>query len=111
MTKKEFNIAGYKEVMANFLGDPEGKDKVFFEALDFAVQAHTGQWRKSGDSYILHPCNVTRILAEEMEIRDPEILAAALLSNSGSCCRACPIRRRWRTCASWLFRGRLSRRR
>ena len=82
MTKKEFNIASYKEVMANFLGDPEGKDKVFFEALDFAVQAHTGQWRKSGDSYILHPCNVARILAEEMEIRDPEILAAALLHDT-----------------------------
>ncbi|HSG67125.1 MAG TPA: HD domain-containing protein, partial [Bacteroidales bacterium] len=82
MTKKEFNIAGYKEVMANFLGDPEGKDKVFFEALDFAVQAHAGQWRKSGDYYILHPCNVARILAEEMEIRDPEILAAALLHDT-----------------------------
>ena len=82
MIKKEFDIAGYKEVMANLLGDPDGKNKVFFEALDFAVQAHTGQWRKSGDSYILHPCNVARILAEEMEVRDPEILAAALLHDT-----------------------------
>jgi GTP pyrophosphokinase len=68
--------------MANFLDDPDGKDKVFFEALDFAVQAHSGQWRKSGDSYILHPCSVARILAEEMEVRDPEILAAALLHDT-----------------------------
>jgi GTP pyrophosphokinase len=82
MIKKEFDIVGYKEVMANFLDDPDGKDKVFFEALDFAVQAHAGQWRKSGDSYILHPCNVARILAEEMEVRDPEILAAALLHDT-----------------------------
>jgi guanosine-3',5'-bis(diphosphate) 3'-pyrophosphohydrolase len=82
MTKKDFDISGYKEVMANFLDDPDGKDKVFFEALDFAAQAHSGQWRKSGDSYILHPCNVARILAEEMEIVDPEILAAALLHDT-----------------------------
>jgi GTP pyrophosphokinase len=82
MTKKEFDITGYKELMANFLDDPDGKDKVFFEALDFAVEAHSGQWRKSGDPYILHPCNVARILAEEMEVRDPEILAAALLHDT-----------------------------
>src|SRR5210317_388169 len=82
MTKKEFDIIGYKLLMANLLGDPDGKNKVFFEALDFAVQAHAGQWRKSGDSYILHPCNVARILAEEMEVMDPEILAAALLHDT-----------------------------
>ncbi|UCD65433.1 MAG: bifunctional (p)ppGpp synthetase/guanosine-3',5'-bis(diphosphate) 3'-pyrophosphohydrolase, partial [Deltaproteobacteria bacterium] len=82
MAKKEFDIAGYKEVMTNYLGDPGGSAKVFFDALDFAEQAHAGQWRKSGDSYILHPCNVARILAEEMEVRDPEILAAALLHDT-----------------------------
>ncbi len=82
MAKKEFDIAGYKELMAKYLGDPGGSAKVFFESLDFAEQAHSGQWRKSGDLYILHPCNVARILAEEMEIRDPEILAAALLHDT-----------------------------
>jgi len=82
MTKKEFDIAGYKELMAKYLGDPGGSAKVFFGALDFAEKAHAGQWRKSGDSYILHPCNVARILAEEMEILDPEILAAALLHDT-----------------------------
>jgi len=50
MTKKEFDIAGYKKEMARFLDDPDGKDRVFFEALDFAAQAHAGQWRKSGDA-------------------------------------------------------------
>ena len=82
MAKKEFDIAGYKELMAKFLGDPDGKARVFFEALDFAVEAHAGQRRKSGDPYILHPCNVARILAEEMEVREPEILAAALLHDT-----------------------------
>jgi GTP pyrophosphokinase len=82
MAKKEFDIAGYKALMVTHLGDPDGSAKVFFEALEFAVEAHTGQWRKSGDSYILHPCNVARILVEEMDIRDPEILAAALLHDT-----------------------------
>lgn len=82
MAKREFNIADYKQLMARHLGDRGSKAKVFFEALDFAEQAHKGQWRKSGDPYILHPCNVARILVEEMEIRDPEILAAALLHDT-----------------------------
>ncbi len=68
--------------MARHLGDPEGESRVFFDALDFACNAHEGQWRKSGDAYINHPCNVARILVTEMEIRDPEILAAALLHDT-----------------------------
>jgi guanosine-3',5'-bis(diphosphate) 3'-pyrophosphohydrolase len=82
MAKKEFDIAGYKKLMASHLGDPGSSAKVFFDALDFAERAHVGQWRKSGDPYILHPCNVARILVEELEIRDPEILAAALLHDT-----------------------------
>ena len=82
MARKKFNIADYKELMAGYLGGSGGKAKVFFDALDFAEQAHANQLRKSGDPYILHPCNVARILAEEMDIRDPEILAAALLHDT-----------------------------
>jgi len=82
MARKEFNIADYKELMAGYLGESGDKAKVFFEALDFAEQAHANQLRKSGDPYILHPCNVARILAEEMDVRDPEILAAALLHDT-----------------------------
>jgi GTP pyrophosphokinase len=82
MAKKQFNISSYKVLMVKHLGDPGSSAKLFFEALDFAVQAHTGQRRKSGEPYILHPCYVAKILAEELEIRDPEILAAALLHDT-----------------------------
>jgi len=82
MAHKEFNIGDYKELMAKYLGEREGKAKVFFKALDFAEKAHAGQWRKSGDPYILHPCNVAKILVEELDVRDPEILAAALLHDT-----------------------------
>jgi len=55
---------------------------VFWDALTFAAKAHAGQWRKSGDAYILHPCQVARILAEDLDIKAPEILAAALLHDT-----------------------------
>ncbi len=56
--------------------------EVFWDALDFAVEAHHNQWRKSGDAYILHPCSVAKIMIEEMDISHPEILAAALLHDT-----------------------------
>lgn len=67
--------------MKKFIGaGPE--TKVFWDALDFALEAHGDQWRRSGDPYIMHPCNVARILAEELDIKNPEILAAALLHDT-----------------------------
>lgn len=67
--------------MRTLLGDTSDQE-VFWEALDFATEAHFDQWRKSGDAYILHPCSVARIMIEEMDISHPEILAAALLHDT-----------------------------
>lgn len=76
-----FDVAGYKEVMRGFIGQgPE--TQVFWDALDFALEAHGDQWRRSGDPYIVHPCSVARILAEELDITDAEMLAAALLHDT-----------------------------
>ncbi|HID02926.1 MAG TPA: bifunctional (p)ppGpp synthetase/guanosine-3',5'-bis(diphosphate) 3'-pyrophosphohydrolase [Desulfobacterales bacterium] len=58
------------------------KTHVFWDALDFATDAHDDQWRRSGEAYIMHPCSVARILAEEMDVVDPEILSAALLHDT-----------------------------
>ncbi|MDW7774566.1 MAG: HD domain-containing protein [Desulfobulbaceae bacterium] len=67
--------------MEKFIGTgPE--TEVFWNALDFALEAHGDQWRRSGDPYIMHPCNVARILTEELDINNPEILAAALLHDT-----------------------------
>ncbi len=77
----KFDLKAYRQTMYPFIGDrPEAK--VFWDALDFAVDAHGEQWRRSGDPYIMHPCSVARILAEELDIRNPEILAAALLHDT-----------------------------
>lgn len=49
------------------------------KAYDFAEAAHTGQERKSGDPYIVHPLEVASILSE-MHV-DYECLIAALLHD------------------------------
>ena len=48
-------------------------------AFDFAREKHTGQTRRSGEPYILHPIAVAAILAD-LEM-GPEVLAAALLHD------------------------------
>ncbi|WP_457574874.1 RelA/SpoT family protein [Desulfolithobacter sp.] len=81
MQYRKFDIEKYRQEMASFIGTgPE--TSVFWEALDFACQAHENQWRRSGDPYIMHPCHVAKILAEELDIRSAEILAAALLHDT-----------------------------
>lgn len=76
-----FDLELYRNQMQELIGDAPDAD-VFWRALDFSVIAHDDQWRKSGDAYILHPCSVARILAEEMDVDHPEILASALLHDT-----------------------------
>ena len=53
--------------------------KFLTSAYDFAEQAHRGQLRKSGEPYVIHCLNVTKILAEIG--MDPKTLAAGLLHD------------------------------
>ena len=81
MQYRKFDIEKYRREMKGFIGNgPE--TRVFWNALDFALEAHGDQWRRSGDPYIMHPCSVARILAEELDVRNAEILAAALLHDT-----------------------------
>jgi len=81
MRRIPFDLELYRNQMQNLIGDKPGVE-TFWEALNFSIEAHDDQWRRSGDAYILHPCNVAKILAEEMDITSPEILAAALLHDT-----------------------------
>ena len=81
MSKIPFDLEHYRTQMRKYISD-RPFEEVFWNALDFATEAHDDQWRRSGDAYILHPCSVAKILAEEMDIADPEILAAALLHDT-----------------------------
>ncbi len=81
MIKTPFDLDAYRDQMRHYVVD-RPFEQVFWDALAFAEKAHYDQWRRSGDAYILHPCSVAKILAEEMDITDPEILAAALLHDT-----------------------------
>ncbi len=58
---------------------PGASTTLIERAYDYAVAAHDGQLRKSGEPYILHPIATARILAN-MQL-DPETIAAALLHD------------------------------
>lgn len=47
-------------------------------AFEFARDAHSLQKRKSGEPYIIHPVNVARIVAEELELGADPVIAAFL---------------------------------
>ncbi len=79
---KTFDLSDYIATMERCLGNQDGPAKPFWKALSFAVDAHQGQFRKSGEAYISHPCHVAQILAEELEVTDPETLAAAILHDT-----------------------------
>ncbi len=76
-----FDLEMYRSQMRQML-EENPKAHVFWDALDFATDAHDDQWRRSGEAYIMHPCSVAKILAEEMDVIDPEILSAALLHDT-----------------------------
>ncbi len=80
--KNYFNIAAFCEHMEDILGGQEGEAKLFWQAISFAVSAHEGQKRKSGEVYVSHPCMVAQILVDELEVRDPVTLAAAVLHDT-----------------------------
>lgn len=58
---------------------PDTQVKILEDAYTVAETAHNGQFRSSGEPYIIHPVAVARILAE-MRL-DYETLAAALLHD------------------------------
>jgi len=76
-----FDPEQYRARMARYLDTDSTSNRVFFDALQFAHELHTGQQRKSGAPYISHPSAVAEILAREMGFRDPILLSAAILHD------------------------------
>ena len=62
-------------------GAMQGADRIE-AAYRVACQAHAGQLREDGAPYVTHPVAVARILVEQWEQQDPEVLAAALLHDA-----------------------------
>ena len=55
----------------------ENKEQIW-KAYEYAVKAHGGDRRKSGEPYVLHPIAVARIVAEEIGMGTKSIVAALL---------------------------------
>jgi hypothetical protein len=62
-----------------YLPDGTGEARQLDEAVRFAVEAHTGQKRKSGEAYVVHPIETACILAE-MRV-DADAVVAGLLHD------------------------------
>jgi len=72
--------AGARELLqevAEYL--PPDRVALIEEALDFAIEAHGDQKRRSGDPYITHPIAVARLVTSLR--MDPPTIAAALLHD------------------------------
>ncbi|MFH1215897.1 MAG: HD domain-containing protein [Pseudomonadota bacterium] len=82
MHSNKFDIAAYCRKMEKIIGGQEGKAALFWKALSFSVDAHQNQKRKSGEAYVSHPCQVALILADELGVKDPATLAAAMLHDT-----------------------------
>lgn len=59
--------------------NPNGNIELVVEAYHFAEKAHEGQFRKSGESYFIHPFNVSMILADYS--MDVSTICAGLLHD------------------------------
>ncbi len=52
------------------------------KAFQIAKDAHTGQFRKSGEPYIEHCLAVTKIILDEWQQKDPKLIAASLCHDT-----------------------------
>ena len=71
-------ITNYKEYIEELLKlNEEYNIDSITEVYYFAKEAHTGQKRKSGEDYFIHPLEVSLILAE-MKMDEETIIASIL---------------------------------
>lgn len=74
------DVVSIEQVLAMAEEYLDAEDVAFIErAYSFAKQAHEGQYRKSGEPYIIHPVQVASILVELT--MDPETVAGGFLHD------------------------------
>ncbi len=59
----ELNYKDLNKIMHQYLGEDSIQDVHY--AYEYAKRAHSGQFRKSGEPYIIHPVAVSIVLAEQ----------------------------------------------
>lgn len=78
MKKDLITIDDLMEKIDEYIKDPKEREKIL-DAYYYAKEKHKGQYRKSGEEYIIHPLNVALILTSIYA--DSECLVAALLHD------------------------------
>ncbi|MBI5701609.1 HD domain-containing protein [Candidatus Saganbacteria bacterium] len=61
--------------------DPNPNLALVVRAQEYAWNAHSGKFRKSGEPFAAHPAAVAEILAYELGVKDPEIISGGLLHD------------------------------
>ena len=61
MKKDTITIDDLMDKVDSYIKDPKEREKIL-DAYYYAKEKHAGQYRKSGEEYIIHPLNVTLIL-------------------------------------------------
>lgn len=74
--------AGDTDLSALLLGASPEDTRLLIDAYATAERAHAGQPRRDGTPYIGHPVEVALLLRDRLGIREPAILAAALLHDA-----------------------------
>ena len=78
MKKDTITIDDLMDKVDSYIKDPKEREKIL-DAYYYAKEKHAGQYRKSGEEYIIHPLNVAMILTSIYS--DSECLVAGLLHD------------------------------
>ena len=78
MKKDTITIDDLMDKVDTYIKDPKERERIL-DAYYYAKEKHEGQYRKSGEEYIIHPLNVTLILTSIYA--DSECLMAGLLHD------------------------------
>lgn len=73
----ELTIEDFKKIIYNY---PDHEKETIMKAYSYAEQLHKGQYRQSGEEYIIHPLNVAYILADMKA--DCDTICAGLLHDT-----------------------------
>ena len=79
MTDQEFLNQTYERLLQGYLNSNHRKKvDVIQKAYNFALKAHEGEYRDSGEPYMQHPLEVAIIVSQEMGLGSTSICAALL---------------------------------
>ena len=79
MNDKEMIDKAYERLLNSYMNSSHRKKvDIIQKAYNFALRAHEGQYRTSGEPYIMHPIAVATIISEEMGLGSTSICAALL---------------------------------